>query len=158
MRSAGRWVLVAAALLQLAASASAAPRDVVADYFADGQINGAYSVEDLRGALVFAEKRTGSGPQYSAFADAVSQAITDDLVGSGAAAEQQLKAQRKNTELSPPPAPAPAVPPPSNGGLPAPPSSAPGDSLPIAVPIMALSALVLILAGIGSSIWRRLRR
>jgi hypothetical protein len=77
-------------------------------------------------------------------------------MGSGAVAEQQLKAQRKNTELSP--SLAPAVPAPSNGGLPAPPCSAPGDSLPMVVAIMALSALVLILAGIGSSIWRRLRR
>ena len=143
-------------LIGVCGTALSSPTTVIQDYFADGQINGAYSVGDLRGALIFAEKRTGSGPQYSAFADAVSQAITDDLVGSGAAAEQQLKAQRKNTELSP--APAPVVPPPSNGGLPAPPSGAPGDSLPLVVPIMALSALVLILAGIGSSIWRRLRR
>ena len=69
------------ATLLLPTVVAGAPRDVVRDYFADGQINGAYSVHDLRGALVFAEKRTGSGPQYSAFANAVSQAITDDLVG-----------------------------------------------------------------------------
>jgi len=144
------------AVVAVAAPGYGAPRDVVRDYFADGHINGAYSVEDLRGALIFAERRTGSGSQYSAFADAVSQAITDDLVGSGAAAAEQLKAQRKNTELSP--APAPAESPPSNGGLPTPPSSAPGDSLPTAVPIMGLVAVVLVLAGIGSSVWRRLRR
>jgi hypothetical protein len=54
---------VLAVVLALAASAAGAPRDVVRDYFADGQINGAYSVADLRGALAFAETRTGSGPQ-----------------------------------------------------------------------------------------------
>ena len=70
------------AVVAVAAPGYGAQRDVVRDYFADGQINGAHSVQDLRGALAFAEKRTGSGPQYSAFANAVSQAITDDLVGS----------------------------------------------------------------------------
>ena len=80
--------------LALAGSAEAAPRGVVRDCFADGQINGAHSVEDLRGALAFAQKRTASGPQYSAFFAAVRQVTTDDLVGSGAAAEQQLESQR----------------------------------------------------------------
>jgi len=103
-------IIVGVAAFVIVPSGLGGPRDVVHHYFADGQINGAHSVQDLRGALVFTEKRTGSGPHYSAFADAVSQAITDDLVGSGAAAEQQLEAQRKHTELSP--APVPVVPPP----------------------------------------------
>ena len=71
-------------------------------------------MEDLSGALGFAEKRTSSRPQYLAFAGAVSQAITENLMGSGTAAKEQLEVQRKNTELSP--APAPVVPPPSDVG------------------------------------------
>lgn len=73
-------------------------------------------MEDLSGALGFAEKRTSLRPQYLAVADAVSQAITENLMGPGTAAKEQLEAQRKNTEPSPPLAPAPEVPPPSDVG------------------------------------------
>ena len=73
-------------------TAAAAPNDVIADYFVDGQLNGTYSVEDLRGALAFAQKRVGTGGQYSAFADIVSEAITRDLAGTsgGAAVAAEL--------------------------------------------------------------------
>jgi len=131
------------------------PRAVVADYFKDGAIDNVYSIDDLRGALVFAERHASTAPQYSAFADAVNQAITDNLVGSGEAAQQQLTTPRNRTEVTPPPEPAPA-PIPSN--LPAPPQGSPADSIPWVVPTMAIIAAILILAGIGSSIWRRVRR
>ncbi len=148
------WLLVAT-LPAFGNALTAAPRDVVADYFKDGKIDMAYSINDLRGALVFARRHTSTAPQYSAFADAVNQAITDALVGSGDAAQQQLTIPRSRTEVSPPPAPAP-VPAPSN--LPAPPQGAPTDSIPWIVPMMAILAGVLVLAGIGSSVWRRVRR
>ena len=137
------------------AAAFATPRDVVADYFRDGAIDNVYSIDDLRGALVFAQRHASTAPQYSAFADAVNQAITDNLVGSGEAAQQQLTTPRNRTEVTPPPEPVPA-PIPSN--LPAPPQGSPADSIPWVVPTMAIIAAILILAGIGSSIWRRVRR
>lgn len=132
-----------------------APRDVVADYFKDGTIDYAYSVDDLRGALIFARRHQGSGAQYAAFADAVNQTITDSLVGSSDAAQQQLTTPRSRTEVAPPPQPAPE-PIPSN--LPAPPQGSPAESIPWVVPTMAIIAAILVLAGIGSSVWRRVRR
>lgn len=142
-------------LFAVGGPAVASPRAVIADYFQDGTINQAYSVQDLRGALAFARRHQGSAPQYAAFADAVNQAITDDLVGSGEAAQQQLTTPRSRTDLAPPPQPAPA-PIPSN--LPAPPQGSPADSIPWVVPTMAIIAAILVLAGIGSSVWRRVRR
>ena len=142
-------------LLALSPSLLAAPRDVIADYFKDGRIDYGYSVQDLRGALVFARGRQGSGPQYAAFADAVNQAITDGLVGSGEAAQEQLTTPRSRTEVAPPPAPMPE---PAPENLPAPPSGSPAEAIPWVVPTMAIVAAILVLAGIGSSIWRRVRR
>ncbi len=131
-----------------------APRDVIADYFKDGKIDVAYSVDDLRGALVFARRHTSTAPQYSAFADAVNQAITDSLVGSGDAAHQQLTTPRSRTEVTPAPEPVPA---PVPSSLPTPPEGAPAESIPWVVPVMAILAAVLILAGVGASAWRRMR-
>ena len=148
-------IVICGVLLAGVATAVGAPRDVIADYFKDGTISYAYSVQDLRGALAFARRHQGSGAQYAAFADAVNQAITDDLVGSGAAAQQQLTTPRSRTEVAPPPEPAPA-PIPSN--LPTPPQGSPAESIPWVVPTMAIIAAILILAGIGSSVWRRVRR
>ena len=108
-------------------------------------------MEDLSGALGFAEKRTSSRPQYSVFADAVSQAITDNLVGSGEAAQQQLTTPCNRTELAPPPEPSTA-PIPSN--LSAPPWGSPAASIPWVVPTMAIIAAVLILTFV-SAVFRR---
>ena len=141
--------------LMLSATAPGSPRDVIADYFKDGTITYSYSIDDLRGALAFARRQASTAPQYSAFADAVNQAITDGLVGSGDAAQRQLTIPRSRTEVAPPPEPTPA-PVPSN--LPTPPQGAPADSIPWVVPTMAIIAGILILAGIGSSVWRRVRR
>ena len=147
--------MVALAVLATTSPAQSAPVDIVADYFKDGTIDYAYSVDDLRGALIFASRHQGSGAQYAAFADAVNQAITDSLVGSGEAAQQQLTTPRSRTEVAPPPQPEPA-PIPSN--LPTPPQGSPAESIPWVVPTMAIIAAILILAGIGSSVWRRVRR
>ncbi len=155
MRRVIHLIVLCGVLLPGIAPAVASPRDVVADYSNDGTIDFAYSVQDLRGALAFARERQGSAPQYAAFADAVNQAITDDLVGSGEAAQQQLTTPRSRTEVAPSPEPTPA-PIPSN--LPAPPQGSPAESIPWVVPIMAIIAAILGLAGIGSSVWRRIRR
>ncbi len=147
---------LAGLLTMVAGPALATPRDVVADYFKDGTIGMAYSIDDLRGALVFARRHASTAPQYAAFADAVNQAITDSLVGSGEAAKQQLTTPRARTEIAPPPAPVPTAAP-APAGLPAPPQGEPAESIPWVVPVMAILAAVLILAGIGSSAWRRMR-
>jgi len=150
--------LLALAALSVVPVAQAAPNDVIADYFVDGQLNGSYSVDDLRAALRFAQKRVGTGAQYSAFADIISQAITGDLAGtSGAAAEEQLQAQTKRPgqKVTPPPAPVTTAP---DDGLPTPPPSDPSDQLPAAVPIMGFVALGLVAIGAFSALWRRRRR
>ncbi len=147
---------LAGLLTMVAGPALATPRDVVADYFKDGTIDMAYSIDDLRGALVFARRHASTAPQYAAFAVAVNQAITDSLVGSGEAAKQQLTTPRARTEIAPPPAPVPTAAP-APAGLPAPPQGEPAESIPWVVPVMAILAAVLILAGVGSSAWRRMR-
>ena len=141
--------------------AVASPNDVIADYFVDGQLNGAYSVTDLRGALDFAQTRVGSGAQYSAFADIVSEALTQRLAGtSGDTAEVQLEAQNPNARAQTTPRPDPsattaAAP---DDGLPPPPPADPNDELPTAVPVMGFVALGLVAVGSISAIWRRRRR
>ena len=159
-----RLIALAGALALASGSglATAAPNDVIADYFVDGQLNGTYSVEDLRGALAFAQDRVGGGAQYSAFADIVSEAITRDLAGTSGAAAEQLKEQDPTPEpaVTPPPDPTAtaAAPPPADQDIPTPPPSDPSDQLPAAVPIMAFVALGLVAIGSFSAIWRRRRR
>lgn len=139
-------------------SANAAPNDVIADYFVDGQLDAVYSVDDLRAALAFAQDRVGSGAQYSAFADIVSQAITQDLAGTSGAAEEQLKAQQPRARTQTTPAPDPTATVQQDDGIPTPPPSDPSDELPLAVPIMGFVALGLVAFGSISAIWRRRRR
>ena len=139
-------------------SATAAPNDVIADYFVDGQLDAVYSVDDLRSALAFAQERVGSGAQYSAFADIVSQAITQDLAGTSSAAEEQLQAQQPRTRTQTTPAPDPTATVQQDDGIPTPPPSDPSDELPLAVPIMGFVALGLVAFGSISAIWRRRRR
>ncbi len=156
-----RLIALAVAIpLALGGTAASAPNDVIADYFLDGQLDGTYSVDDLRAALAFAQDRVGTGGQYSAFADIVSQAITRDLAGTSVAAQEQLKAQRPvgspGRQTSPPPDPTATVA--ADDGLPTPPPSDPGDQLPAVVPIMGFVALGLVAIGSFSAVWRRRRR
>ena len=158
--------LIAAAVLALGGAgalpmATAAPNDVIADYFVDGQLNGTYSVEDLRGALAFAQRQSGSGAQYSAFADIIGEALTRNLAGTSGAAAEQLKVQTAptRTKASPPPDPtATTAPAAQDPAIPAPPPSDPSDSLPAAVPVMGFVALGLVARGSFSASWRRRRR
>ena len=156
-----RLIALAVAIpLALGGTAASAPNDVIADYFLDGQLNGTYSVDDLRAALAFAQDRVGTGGQYSAFADIVSQAITRDLAGTSAAAQDQLKAQKPvaspGRQISPPPDPTATVA--ADDGLPTPPPSDPSDQLPVVVPVMGFVALGLVAIGSFSAVWRRRRR
>lgn len=156
-----RLIALAVAIpLALGGAAASAPNDVIADYFLDGQLNGTYSVDDLRAALAFAQDRVGTGGQYSAFADIVSQAITRDLAGTSAAAQDQLKAQKPvpspGRQISPPPDPTATVA--ADDGLPTPPPSDPSDQLPAVVPVMGFVALGLVAIGSFSAVWRRRRR
>ena len=156
-----RLIALAVAIpLALGGTAASAPNDVIADYFLDGQLNGTYSVDDLRAALAFAQDRVGTGGQYSAFADIVSQALTRDLAGTSAAAQDQLKAQKPvaspGRQISPPPDPTATVA--ADDGLPTPPPSDPSDQLPVVVPVMGFVALGLVAIGSFSAVWRRRRR
>ena len=156
-----RLIALAVAIpLALGGTAASAPNDVIADYFLDGQLNGTYSVDDLRAALAFAQDRVGTGGQYSAFADIVSQAITRDLAGTSAAAQDQLNAQKPaagpGRQTSPPPDPTATVA--ADDGLPTPPPSDPSDQLPVVVPVMGFVALGLVAIGSFSAVWRRRRR
>ena len=156
-----RLIALAVAIpLALGGTAASAPNDVIADYFLDGQLNGTYSVDDLRAALAFAQDRVGTGGQYSAFADIVSQAITRDLAGTSAAAQDQLNAQKPaagpGRQTSPPPDPTATVA--ADNGLPTPPPSDPSDQLPAVVPVMGFVALGLVAIGSFSAVWRRRRR
>lgn len=157
--------LLALAILALgsagmAGTATAAPNDVIADYFVDGQLDGTYSVEDLRGALAFAQGRVGDGAQYSAFADIIGEALTRNLAGTRGSAAAQLKVQTAptRTKATPQPDPTATTAPARSDGLPTPPPSDPSDSLPAAVPIMGFVALGLVAIGSFSAIWRRRRR
>ena len=153
MRARGLSLLVGVAILLPTSVAAGSARDVVADYFKDGRIDGGYSIQDLRGALVFARRHTATAPSYSAFADAVNEAITNNLVGSGEAAQRALTSTRPRDQVTP--APIPPVPP---SNLPAPPEGAPSQSTPVAMLVIAILAGMLLLAGVGASIWRRMRR
>ena len=153
MRARGVSLLVAIAILLPTTVAAGSAREVVADYFKDGRIDNGYSIDDLRGALVFARRNTATAPSYSAFADAVNEAITNNLVGSGEAAQRALTSTRPRNEVTP--APIPPVPP---SNLPSPPEGAPSQSMPVAMLVIAILAGMLLLAGIGASIWRRMRR
>jgi hypothetical protein len=148
-------VLLAVLLVGLgAAQASAAPRDVVADYFADGIIDGTYPVADLHAALAIAQRsqELGQGPQYGAFAEAVTQKITEQLAGTARdSAERQLTRERNQQELPPPPAP-------SDPNLPSPPTASPGDAAPWALVVAAVLAGLLATAGGASAAYRRIRR
>ena len=153
MRAWGLSLLVAVAILLPTTVAAGSAREVVADYFKDGRIDNGYSIDDLRGALVFARRNTATAPSYSAFADAVNEAITNNLVGSGEAAQRALTSTRPRNEVTP--APIPPVPP---SNLPSPPEGAPSQSMPVAMLVIAILAGMLLLAGVGASIWRRMRR
>ena len=154
-----RAIMAVMFALALPGTGASTANDVIADYFGDGQLDSVHSVEDLRAALMIAQERTGDGPQYSAFADVVSEAITQDIAGTSSAARDQLSAQRPKAagDVSAGPDPT-AGPPEAASDLPTPPTPDPNEALPVAVPIMGVVALGLVATGSVAGLLRRRRR
>lgn len=161
-------VLAVLALLSLGASAAlAGPGAVIDDYQADGQINGVYSVQDLQAALDLMKDQA----QYGAFRDLVGDAMVSAAAG--------LRSRETGSAIesrSYPPAPPTASPqaPASGqatagetpdrlqaelpGSLPSSPAADPDSGLPIGFVVLSALAGALLVAGVGSTAYRRLRR
>jgi hypothetical protein len=149
-------------------AAVAGPRDVVADYWTDGVLNGSYSLSELRGSLDLPDVQGGS---YDAFRDIVSSEIarlvaggSDETPGSsdrsapldkGATPSDSgtggVNAPNETPGATPPDAPL--------GPAPTPPASvAQDEDLPVAFIALASLAGLLVLVGGGTAVMRRLRR
>ncbi|MEW6582474.1 MAG: hypothetical protein AB1416_06915 [Actinomycetota bacterium] len=157
-------LLAVAALALTAPLAAASPRDVVADYWADGQIDpSVYSTADLKGALREPTVASGGGV-YDAFADIIHAELTARLVGG----------RDGDRPAAPPSAPVTKgpgatgggtvtagqneIPGPLPGPVPTPPAAAADDDLPLAFLILSGAAGVLVLSGGAVAAIRRLRR
>lgn len=158
-------VVCALALLSMgAATALAGPGAVIDDYEADGQINGIYSAADLQGALNLMKDQA----QYGAFRDLVGDAMVSAVAG--------LRTHEPSASLearsAPPPPPEPAAPAKVSqevsgadqlqselpGGLPSSPPADPDSGLPVGFVVLSGLAGLLALTGVGSTVYRRLRR
>lgn len=129
-----------AALLVMAVPLSASPQDVAADYYADGVIDDRHSTNDLLDALEEALDR--EEPQYGAFADAVGAALDERLLGVQGGPQQFVPGDEVAPPLSPFPSPQPPV---------------PGGGPPWVFVVLAALAGVLLVAGAGSAVMRRVR-
>jgi hypothetical protein len=150
-------------------TAVAGPRDVIADWYVDGAIDGTYTLAELRGALNEPTVVDGGGA-YDAFRDLVNAEITARVVGGkdstpgsssrsappdkGPAPREQpggLDGQAENPGTTPPEAPL--------GDPPAPPATVGQDEdLPTAFIALAAVAGLLVVVGGGTALARRLRR
>jgi hypothetical protein len=164
--------LALSAILALAlgaATAIAGPGAVIDDYRADGRIDGAYSVADLQGALALMKEQA----QYGAFRDVVG----DALVSAAAGLRSGERGAKAEVRSAPPP---PAAAQPSGGqqsqerassdpgaertqaelpaGLPSSPPADPESGLPVGFVVLSGLAGLLLVSGIGSTVYRRLRR
>ncbi len=137
-----RVVLVAfvAALFVVAVPLSASPQDVASDYYADGVIDDRHSTNDLLDALEEALDR--EEPQYGAFADAVGAELDERLLGVQGGPQQFVPGDESAPPLSPFPSPQPPV---------------PGGGPPWIFVVLAGMAGVLLVAGAGSAVLRRVR-
>jgi len=135
----------------VAVAAGGGAQQVLGDYADDGQIQGNYSLADLRAAL----KLRAADPQYGAYRELVQERIDSIILGAG---PRMPSGQQKSDEH------------PSAGSqvqaqaqiglpaLPAPAPSAPGDGPPLAFVVMSGLAGALALGGGGVALYRRLRR
>ena len=140
-----------AALMLLVSPAAATPEDVIVDYRADGVISESHSADDLYDALV-RWRETGAA-NYGAFDEAVSEALDRITLGiAPSRSDPPGPGEQRSDEITRPDVVAPAV------GLPSPPAT--GDAAEPPVAFLALSALglLLVLAGTGAALSRRLRR
>jgi hypothetical protein len=162
--------ILLAALAVGVAPASASPEAVLADYYADGVVDGEYAVQDLSRALTLA--RAQEEAQYADAATAIEAARSMAIAGirppggpgpgadGGAPAKPAPRGRAgggdgdggaRSLEV---PRPEPASVP---SALPVPPVSQPGAGVPW--PFVVLSTLALLLArgGASASAYRRLR-
>ncbi len=165
-----RRALALSALLLLALGAGAAfagPGAVVDDYRADGRIDGVYSVTDLQGALALMKGQA----QYGSFRDSVGNALVSAAAGLRSA---QHGGQVESRSAPPPPASAKPAGAQSSqevpgvvvdntqaelpGGLPSSPPADPESGLPLVFVVLSGLAGLLLITGIGSTAYRRLRR
>lgn len=148
-------------------AAVAGPREVVADWWADGDLDRSYTLSELRGALNVPDVQGGN---YDAFRDLVNAEITARVVGGkdstpgsssrsappekGPAPQEQpggLNGQAENPGTTPPEAPL--------GDPPTPPATVGQDEdLPTAFIALAAVAGLLVVVGGGTALARRLRR
>jgi hypothetical protein len=163
-------LLAVLALLALGGSAAlAGPGAVIDDYQADGRIDGVYNVGDLQGALDLMKDQA----QYGAFRDLVGDAMVSAAAG---LRSRERGAAVESRSAPPPPTADPAgtakrsqetgaardtpnrlqaeLP----GGLPSSPPTDPDSGLPVGFVVLSALAGALLVAGVGSTAYRRLRR
>gem|GEM_PF-3979729 len=154
-------VTLLAALAVWVPLAAASPEAVLADYYADGVVDGAYSVQDLSRALVLA--RAQEEAQYADAATAIearrSLAIAGVRApggarGGDAPAKEPLTGSGGDARGLEIPRPDPASVP---SALPVPPVVQPGAGVPWPFVVLSVLALLLALGGASASAYRRLR-
>jgi hypothetical protein len=128
--------------LMVAAPAGATPLDVHADYLDNGVIERPHSTDDLRAALHAAE----GDVQYAGLATAITDALERRLLGRTAGAVDQPRT------LVPTIAPTPAA---DAEVLPAPQGVQNTAGPPWPLIAMAALAVMLVLSGLGTSVYRR---
>ena len=169
------------ALLLVGAPAAASPEAVILDYGDNGRVDDEHSLVDLRSALDVWQ----DNPQYGAFADEVTAAIDRHLLGVAAAAPETPGPEPTARRADDPPRAEPAPPAPPGGpsddppaprgagqvgdlegeivpaapleSLPSPPVASADAGRPLELIVLAVVALVLVLAGLGTAAHRRLR-
>jgi len=154
------------ALLALGGTAAlAGPGAVIDDYRADGRIDGVYSVQDLQDALDLMKDQA----QYGAFRDLVGDAMVS--AAAGLRSHETGSAIESRSAAPPPPVADPQAAPSSNSretpdrtqaelpvGLPTSPPTDPDSGLPVGFVVLSALAGALLLAGVSSTAYRRLRR
>jgi len=114
--------------------------DIYADYADNGVIDEAYGAADLRAAL----DRARDDVSYNRFADAVQDALDHDLLGTSAPAAGRVGGARSLAD--------------GESELPVPRHPDETDGAPWSFQVLLVLAGGLVLAGAGSSVYRRARR
>ena len=147
-------LLALGALLLGAQVATATPQDVIADYYVDGQIDpGRYSTAELKGALAIVGDQGGS---YDAFKDLVNGELTARLVGGHDGSGPSAPIDKGQTPTQTTTTSGPNELPP--GPVPTPPASVTDDGVPLGFIVLSVAAGLLVIAGGGMALARRMRR
>jgi hypothetical protein len=146
-------------------AALAGPRDVVADYWVDGELDGHYTIAELRGALKEPAVTRGGGA-YDALVDLVNAEITSRLVGgrdreTAGAPRPARQGEKRSAEVGiPRPARRPAAAPPDPAlpaDVPVAPTTVRRGEVPTPFVVLAAASGLLLLGGAGTALYRRLR-